>query len=405
MSGRRLVLLLAVWTGIIGGTGCLLEVGAKVILDRREAARVNRFQETPEKDFPGISSEQKAFYRARYLPYRVWGYAPHVGRHINIDSEGRRRTPQTVQPGARRIFLFGGSTMLGQGASDAWTIPARLAERLGANRGLEPVECVNFGIGGYVNSQELIDLIYQLERGAAPDIVIFYDGINETVAVAQGSPGDHHNLKRIAGIYEDAQKIGYSLGFGDLIRHLAVRVRERFQETHLVRLIGTGNRSGTSGPSGRPFGQDPQQLESMEAAAASIYLQNFRIASALGERYGFKTLFLWQPTLFDKPALSSQERAVLEQGLSGGVPNPAYRPLWEGIRDRIRNRIAEAADARRNGTARWADLSETFEATADTRFPIDWQHTNAVGNQAVAEAIARLLEESGWLDGRDAGAR
>ena len=85
--------------------------------------------------------------------------------------------------------MFGGSTMWGVGARDEGTIPSLLARDL-TDRGING-RVKNFGEIGYVSSQQVIALMRELENGVRPEIVIFYDGINDTTSAV---------LERAAGI-------------------------------------------------------------------------------------------------------------------------------------------------------------------------------------------------------------
>src|SRR5688500_15337709 len=81
------------------------------------------------------------------------------GEYINVDASGLRATtaPSPRQQGQRvpvKIFMFGGSTLWGTGARDAYTIPSMVASEL-EKSGLRP-EVTNFGETGYVSTQEVI---------------------------------------------------------------------------------------------------------------------------------------------------------------------------------------------------------------------------------------------------------
>lgn len=67
---------------------------------------------------------------------------------------------------------------MGTNARDTFTIPSLLARAV-EGRGIN-VEIINFGETGYVSTQEVITLLLQLRQGNVPDIVIFYDGVNDT---------------------------------------------------------------------------------------------------------------------------------------------------------------------------------------------------------------------------------
>src|SRR6185369_4951231 len=100
-----------------------------------------------------------------------WRRQPFAGRFINIDERGVRRTWKSANAtaAARRVFLFGGSTMWGTGARDDHTIASELARDL-EERGFGDVEVTNFGEGGYVSMQDLVLLEDEIRHGSRPAV-------------------------------------------------------------------------------------------------------------------------------------------------------------------------------------------------------------------------------------------
>jgi hypothetical protein len=94
---------------------------------------------------------------------------------------------------------------VGMGAPDWGTIPAYLQKHLQAIS-REPICIVNFAENAYVSTQNMIELILLLEAGSIPDVVIFYDGVNEVLAANQsGRAMLHQNYSDISARFEDAQ--------------------------------------------------------------------------------------------------------------------------------------------------------------------------------------------------------
>ena len=124
----------------------------------------------------------------RWTSYVYWRRQPYQGRHINVDADGVRRTWTCPEDGSGtgeplRIFTFGGSAMWGVGARDDFTIPSFLARKL-QEKGIR-CQVTNFGESGYVSTQEVIALLQQLRDGNIPDLVIFYDGVNDIYSAYQ----------------------------------------------------------------------------------------------------------------------------------------------------------------------------------------------------------------------------
>ena len=91
--------------------------------------------------------------------------------------------------------------MWGTSQRDDKTIPAEASRRLQALAGpSRRIEVTNFGENGYVLTQEVIELMLQLRKGNVPDIVVFFDGINDAGATVQwGEGGNTQNeSKRVA---------------------------------------------------------------------------------------------------------------------------------------------------------------------------------------------------------------
>src|SRR6266851_1006610 len=128
--------------------------------------------------------------RLAWKPYVGWGQLPYRGEYVTLDERGLRPTPgeRETEPDAVRILCFGGSTMMGMGARDDATIPAVLARRL-AELG-HPVAVTNLGQLGHNSTQEAIALTQLLKDGAAVDIAVFYDGINEMMCAEQTGAAD-----------------------------------------------------------------------------------------------------------------------------------------------------------------------------------------------------------------------
>src|SRR5262245_8832147 len=131
--------------------------------------------------------EHEQLGKPRWRSYSYWRRPYHSGNYININQDGIRKTsaptaPEGDEP-AVKVFMFGGSTMFGSGERDEFTIPSIFA-REARNNDIN-CEVVNYGQEAYVSTQEVIELMRQLQRGNIPDLVIFYDGANDTHSASQ----------------------------------------------------------------------------------------------------------------------------------------------------------------------------------------------------------------------------
>src|SRR5262245_53510985 len=138
----------------------------------------------------------------QFRPYVIWRRAPFKGQFININQDGIRLTPGTAcSADSYKVFAFGGSTMWGTGSPDWGTIPAYLQADFSALRA-GPVCVMNFGETAFVSTQDVIELIMQLQSGNVPDLVIFYDGVNDVYAAYQSGRPTHQNFNQIAAKIE-----------------------------------------------------------------------------------------------------------------------------------------------------------------------------------------------------------
>ena len=117
-------------------------------------------------EFQQLSAEYEAYYGWRFLPFQ--------GETINLDQDGFRRSFRSSEAAPHRtIAFFGGSTLFGPGALDDQTIPSYFVR-------MNPdFEAFNFGQHGFVVHQGFNLFLKRYYEGFRPDVVIFYDGIND----------------------------------------------------------------------------------------------------------------------------------------------------------------------------------------------------------------------------------
>jgi len=309
-----------------------------------------------------------------WRPYVYWRRRPYQGRYINVDRNGLRRTTAPTTPGqasARtiRIFMFGGSALWGTGARDDFTIPSILARELARN-GLQ-AEVTNFGESGYVSTQEVIALMLRLQKGDYPDLVIFYDGVNDTFSAYQqhvaGLPQNEFN--RVTEFHLSTDP--------DRLRAMALNDAAARLET--VRLLGglLGQTLRTTGSGPSPEVLNDLSLDNPPGAAgvAAAYFGNRELLQSLSSHFHFKCLLYWQPTIFQKTSLTRYEQ--MERGKARAFEQ-FFRKAYATVRQ-------DSSGRRPDGAFR--DLSLVF---ADVRQPmfVDWVHLGESGNEAIAKIMA-----------------
>lgn len=329
-------------------------------------------------------------YRAEYdrstqlewRPYVYYRRPPFSGAQINIDSLQHRVTVHTepVPSDAPSVFFFGGSTMWGDYQRDAKTIPSVVVSDL-ALAGT-PVRAVNFGESGYVMTQGVLELQVQLRLGARPDMVVFYDGINDVAAAVQsGQAGipqnefnraDEFRLGRAVSGWEEGYGIGADLRAAAL---LGLRGAERSQ---LLQRLLVAVRASPAPP-------DPQGEVALAEQVLAVYLGTVDLVEALAERYGFEAIYVWQPN----PHVSEKPMTAYEEGISRGLSADTFQARLGAVHAALDARLP-AAMSERVGD-RYAHLTGIFQAHAGPVWVDQIGHTTEEAAEVIAHALAERL--------------
>jgi lysophospholipase L1-like esterase len=314
----------------------------------------------------------------RWRPYVYWRRPPYHGSYINITSDGLRHTTHVpVLAGATRptkVFMFGGSTMWGLGADDSSTIPSLVAKEI--NKSGEPYDVVNFGQYAYVSTQGVIELLLQLQRGNIPDVVIFYDGVNDTFGAFQlGVPGFPYEeftrekafnlpLKTLATV--TAQRAVGQLGITRVVNGFLERAGLRRDHVQTVPL---------------EYDKPWRDKEALADAVAETYMNNIKLVQALAESYGFTALFYWQPVIYLKAHLTDYERDSLEREANYPGMKEFYLETYAALKRRA---------ARMTHDTAFHDISAMLHDVRDPIY-VDFNHMGERGNRLIANRIAHDL--------------
>ncbi len=292
--------------------------------------------------------------RLAYKPFSLWQRDDYQGETITILDDGSRSVPGSACDSAEayRIFVYGGSTIWGVAVPDWETIPAHMQTLLG---GIRPTCVVNFGELGNVSTQNMIRLIQELQAGNVPDMVIFYDGVNDVIASTQtGIAGAHRNYTVFSSAMTQV------IPPHPLIRWISESTTFKF-------LMGL-------------LPQSPAEEIDYEALAqttADYYLTNVRVITALGETYGFETVFFWQPVL----VVERKPRTPAEEDMASVVENPLlamYRDTWTAIKT--------AAPQ----TPNLYYVADALDSHAETLY-FDHHHLLPAGNALIASRIVDAI--------------
>lgn len=307
-----------------------LEGAYRMQADLRQALRPSIPPGHPYADsswFPAYLREYEATFGLQWKPYVYFRRPFYAGVYINVDSLGHRRTvPGPISASDTvRVFCFGGSTMFGSYLRDSATIASVIARRLMGRvaRGAA-IAVTNYGESGYVFTQEMLELELQLRANNIPDVVVFYDGINDVAAAAQyGKAGVPQNEGNRAREFAFGRAIyGSENGVGSDARAVVAigsAMAQRFQ--FLDRL-----REAVARPAG-------PSLSSAELArdVADTYAANVDLIEALSKAYGFRVLYVWQPTLHATTKLLTPfEQQLLDQ-IEGDAFNRRLRDMHVAV--------------------------------------------------------------------------
>jgi hypothetical protein len=312
----------------------------------------------------------------RWHPYVYFRQRPFVGQTITVLAEGLRATWQPPAgsddgKGARplEILMLGGSSLWGFGARDDQTIPSLIARGL-HERGVR-AEIRNLAEIGYVSTQEMIALVRELQQGYRPDLVLFYDGVNDTTsALLEGQPTlttNEINRVREFNLLQSPARLASALA-GNLVRNSA-----------LFRLAGSVARRLGVGPVKDPRAPAETELPGLSLGVLRGYVSHVEMIEALGKARGFRPVFVWQPDIFSKPKLVPFEA---EEKAKWGWASPLFSEV---------HRQLERADALASNPA-FLNLSGIFSDTDSLEF-LDYCHTTEDANARIASVlVSKLLE-------------
>ena len=355
----------------------ILEIGSGIVLSAYHSIRNGTAGGLPSPEYQGYPWAQ-AFWKeellrresspkqGRYIPFLIWGERPWHGKYINVDESAMGGLRRTINPTnhacneAQRkvIWMFGGSTLFGVGVPDMETIPSNLSKELNST-GSACFVILNAGVEGYVTNQELILLVESLKTGQRPDVVIFYDGVNDANAAAESGIANAHLQFELI----KARMEGSFASKFDWLRNS--------HSLELARAIVARFRNGDS-PASLPV-----EVEQRAAAALDNYEANVQMVKSLGLAYNFEVFCFWQPSL-----------------ATGGKPlTPFERELQKNANSlQILRAVNEVAARRALQTGSFVFLGQIFDSVKEPLYIDHLMHVGPRGNQIVAKAIAKFME-------------
>ncbi|MDT7041538.1 SGNH/GDSL hydrolase family protein [Candidatus Nitronereus thalassa] len=336
-------------------------------------AKLPAYESYPDKE--AFWQEQvNAFDTMHFEPYYHWRGNELSGKYINVGSDGVRFTLNSGQSkGGKKVFLFGGSTMWGMGVKDEHTIPSFLQAILG-----NEYVVYNYGETGWVSTQELNYLMYQLVKGNIPDVVVFYDGVNDGYAGAYSPaiPRDPHNLR--------SDQISKKQG-SPIESSLIVKI---FKWSNYWSLVGYLKRSLWTNAY-----LEEQELEKWDSivqpkvtentkGVIDAYEAHVRQVKALAKEYGFQVFFFWQPNLLS----GTRNLLPYEAEILRNNSTPVFRESQRKVFFEAKARLSDKEDEN------IYFLGNMFDDVAEPIY-IDWCHVGPKGNEIVAKEIGQRIQK------------
>jgi len=365
MDARRIkgaLTAVCVLATITAGMLALVEIGSFFLLRRATSETPTRSLYVYEGQ-PWAKTHWREYDSSRkqlYQPYVVWRRAPYRGETIVVDAEGLRRTEHShCDSKAFTIYMFGGSTLWGTGSPDWGTIPSLLAEMY--EKAGRPVCVWNYGESAWVSTQQVVKLLLELKRtDRKPDLVLFYDGINDVFASWQSGGLDvHQNFDRIKAQFETRGEAKE----GTFNYLLLTNTLQLLQRTAARRRPDAGR----------------GDMQRAAEATATHYFRNIDVVDVLAKHYGFAYAFFWQPVIFtDAKPLTAEEKGI--RG-SRSKAWPGAEQIYQSTYERVR-----AAD-RRN----LFYIADTFDSYKGNLY-LDFAHVPPEGNRLVAARMYEILQ-------------
>lgn len=307
-----------------------------------------------------------------YEPLLGWKTREFQGEFINIDKNGVRKTfnPTDQITEKDSIYMFGGSTIWGEGARDDYTIPSYLSKFL--NRQQLNLMVKNYGERGYLSNQSILRLTILLKNGRRPQMVIFYEGVNDVVVAAVNGKTGVIKFPRVANYI--AQKrlspLKQIAWFG------ADMLNDHFMIYKAIKKISAFLfQTGQIDNFLKDY--DEQKLKQLSQDIASYYLKSLQFVDRLSKAYGFKYKFFWQPVIYTKNYLTEEERSV-----DNMLNQEKFKKLY----------LHTNKEIDRLNFPNLYNLSQVLNDKKMTLYK-DFCHLSEEGNEIVAAAIFKIISK------------
>jgi lysophospholipase L1-like esterase len=287
-----------------------------------------------------------------YRSHVGWRRDTFKGERINVSGPYlQRRTLNDNASGQAKAYFFGGSTMWGEGSDDAGTIPSHFAAITG-------VRSENFGESAYTAHQGLSLLILLLQAGHRPDLVVFYEGVNDVInkcrtELTPESHGLEQKFERVLSRSTIADSFTYYL-------------------TPIMAVAENIKREATRAVEGEEH--DCHRNPAKAEAIADLLLRDWEFAKHLVEWHGGKFVGILQPVAY-------LSRTRLDQASMWQSWGKQYRAVYPLIQEKLK------------AAGTYHDFTSVLDI--DEYLYLDFCHLAPKGNRIVAQKIAEVAAPFG----------
>lgn len=297
---------------------------------------------------------------AFYDPYTVFHYRDGVRPTVN-------NSTSPLPELNRKVWLFGGSTMRGHTDYDDRTIPSFLASKLNSQIKPYHFQLTNFGEPAF---NSLLEVKYLekclIQDDKPPDLIIFYDGINDCIFLCQyRHPEAHYGMRRMRALIEN-----YRDSFLGLLKPVNAYLKASFTKE----LYDKMNQVVIKLDENDPLLE--QYLDNLEKRYDFVD----RISRALGSKF----VLIWQPMFWAEECNDSATKDIAANEILGKVAaNTALRHNY--------SLIYRAVEKRLTGKSYFVNLKNNL---CDRKVPLyysDGIHLRDEGRRIMAEKIFQVV--------------
>jgi hypothetical protein len=299
----------------------------------------------------GLIFEEFGALETEYQPYVVWSRRPFSGRLTTVNAEGDRVHAETTASPEGVVRFIGGSSTWGSGADDEGTLPARF------NALYPNLKVHNHGESGFHSRPEVARLVHLVNQRAPMDLVVFYDGANDTEKLCRAEVGLNGST-RTSKIRRRVHPVSETVSA--LTSSLLEVINGGFFRRHVFK---TGQRLTRCE-------QDPEYT----ARIAETLLENWRIAKAISAAGGADFIAILQP-------VASVHSPRVDHLDPRDVASKSAGLVYDHVRRLV------AADP----AIDWFyDLSDAYDG--DAYIFIDDVHVSENGNEIMAAGIKTIAD-------------